>query len=184
MTRLFIRIACLFIMASSACSCIFSNYNIERLKGNYYHNSLEPYYRIEYKLNGELQEYVCNTSGMKTGFYTVNIDRSDTLFHFIASSRRLRFNVDKHGAFKVNHPYAIQSMTMVNRYGHMCQLTGEWRALFKKGGEKSYDLCRVTFEGDMQDPDTGEILQVREGCVTLCKNAMPYEWKRLSKYLR
>lgn len=182
MKKLLTRLCCLIVPVICTSSCIFIDpIDIMVLTGKYYHSYLEPYYRVEYKLDDKKVDVVKNDGGG-----TADISRSSTTdiyFHGSAGNEIWMEVYNNSKTFKTKNPYQITKLNVLNKYGHLCEITGKWHAYFSKGGPKAYDLYQVSFQGDCLDPDTGQIYHIRDGLFTVCKNKMPQNWKELSDYL-
>ena len=143
-------------------------------------NILEPNYQVTFTLNGE--EYKHTSQGLgQNGYvsFTRRFINSDKFLdiHVSADTPTLSSNglylklTTDEDAFIQHKKYPLESCCVVNKYGHLCEMSGEWEAYFNLDGLKSYESFEVFFEADCLDPDTQEVYLFRNGRILCCKNS-------------
>ncbi|MBQ9462766.1 MAG: hypothetical protein IJU68_03825 [Bacteroidales bacterium] len=184
MKKFIVSITGLLIILGCASSCLFiSPVDIDILTGKYYISPFEPYYRVEYTIDGERVEYVQENVG---SFNTGLSKDGNSEVSFRGGYAELWLEViGNTSEFETGIPYKATTLNIRNKYMHLCGIVeNSGTVYFKIGGEKSYDVYQVLFKGDCIDPDTGHTYTIRDGVITVCKNTMPRDWKDISNYLK
>ena len=170
------------ILLTAVCSCNMAEILYEAVVDA--PNLLEPNSLVSFTLNGEDYEYTSRGVPVDSYalFYNTKIVTNESNVTFLSIDvcantpplfqNGFFLNLSTTDSwFSTARDYPIEEFNVINKYGHLCQKTGDWNARFILDGLKSYEAFELRFEADCQDPDTGEIYHFRNGRFICCKNS-------------
>lgn len=185
MKRLLNIMAGLVLLLSSQ-SCILSL--VHEVTHPRYHVAWEPYTRFSVTIDGETTEYTDKSGGSidlpnHMGFSKNNGDPGIRFDASIHHPFEMYISItDSREKFKTETTYWPRQLNMINRYGHLCTFK-DGNVRFHQYREKSYDLFELTFDCTLVDPDTGYLIFIRDGQLTVCKNSMSSLNENIEDYL-
>lgn len=185
MKRLLNIMAGLVLLLSSQ-SCILSL--VHEVTHPRYHVAWEPYTRFSVTIDGETTEYTDKSGGSidlpnHMGFSKNNGDRGIRFDAYLHEPFEMYISItDPAQKFKTETTYWPRELNILNRYGHLCTFK-DGNVRFHQYREKSYDLFELTFECTLVDPDSGYLIFLRSGKLTVCKNAIPNSKFNLDDFL-
>lgn len=180
------KILAALLLALSAQSCLL--FLAEELPIPPHLVAWEPYARFTVVKDGETIEYVDKMNGgvqlvNSMGFSKNNGDRGIRFDAYLHEPFEMYISItDPAQKFKTETTYWPRELNILNRYGHLCTFK-DGNVRFHQYREKSYDLFELTFECTLVDPDSGYLIFLRSGKLTVCKNAIPNSKFNLDDFL-
>ena len=168
------------LMAISICcsSCLLQTAYLiadslaDGIKYRVTHYENEPYYSVGYTVDGvkvyeEFGADLIQASLKKDGqVYVFNFDAGDPVFLNFS----VRSSLEPFVQGMTYSPTSLVSAYTMNKYGHYCY-DSEFVASFEKATADKSQSILVKFWGNFDDPDTGETIRIRDGCITIFRNA-------------